>query len=194
MRVVCFMASVITEPRRLEFLRNALDSNPWPTCHARRCAFSSNARRNVSLLSLSNFCSDLTMQTTMATHLCSFPMMMICGIPNALLHKEATAAAPDKMPDVRAVVVREETKHKNMACCGTLREAHSAADVDAMIKCGCVVTISERYVEFHQIAVQPRVLREFNAAYPQLVARNRFADMQFRDFILTYGKDCAWPD
>jgi hypothetical protein len=74
-----------------------------------------------------------------------------------------------------------------MACCGTLREAHSAADVDAMIKCG-------RYVEFHQIAVQPRVLREFNAAYPQLVACNRFADMQFRDFILTYGKDCAWPD
>src|SRR6185369_11517121 len=77
-------------------------------------------------------------------------------------------------------------------------EAKTASDVDTLLRCGCVTIrpaqpepIQYRY-EYHEAAVRPCVLHDFITAFPRLVSDNKFADMQFRDFAMSYkGRDCG---
>lgn len=88
-------------------------------------------------------------------------------------------------------VVREYTASSQGPPC-TACLAHNEQNVDAMIACGCVNITSysdteNRLYEYHQYAVRPLVMEAFFKQYAQLVETNRFADMQFRYFVATYG-------
>lgn len=87
----------------------------------------------------------------------------------------------------------------------------NSSKVDEMIECGCATLIkaspesSAQQImqfdcEFHETAVRPCILADFVRVYTRLVRTNRFADMQFREFVLRYGKEkemcvcCVIPD
>ena len=84
--------------------------------------------------------------------------------------------------DVTGICLVERAVTKNLVCAPSHEN-----DVDSMIVCGCVVYEHVHGGEYHQLAVKPVVLRDFFSQFTQLCERNRYADMQFRNFVYGYG-------
>lgn len=97
---------------------------------------------------------------------------------------------PSAYSTISSICMKESTKVSIRSC------QHEPSAVEDMIQCGCVRfefpnrMESEMHAfatEYHEYAVRPFVLSQFISAYPTLVQENRFADMQFRDFVGSYG-------
>jgi hypothetical protein len=98
---------------------------------------------------------------------------------------------PSALSTIASVQAVEETKDR--LPCERCRQ-HSERDVDAMLRCGCITI--ELYeaneanchhcLEYHESAVRPHVMKDFFERHVELVETNRFADMQFRDFVRRY--------
>lgn len=99
---------------------------------------------------------------------------------------------PDVISRMTSIQAREQTT-PGLPC--EVCQTNNSNDVDAMLRCGCVtiellaLEKGPMLLEYHQYAVRPRVLQEFLEKHVQLVETNRFADMEFRQFVRTYDDE-----
>jgi len=216
LHLVCFLASVITDKRRLEFFRMLLDS-------VRKQAMPLNGGFLVSiyldpelepdvksLFRNLNCPVKLLIQKRPKKQFVQIAEMYSCW-------EKAFPCPPDREPfflfsDDDDLWSEHRTEayfriwdgacksnfplDKVTSICARehtkhndrLCEAHKdGSDVNAMIACGCVAFTEEIYPEYHEYAVRPFVVGEFLNTHDRLVRHNRFADMQFRSFVAGYS-------
>lgn len=109
------------------------------------------------------------------------------------LYNDTRAKVGDAvMPRFSAMIILHAMKTNNTKC----PDHQGTSDVDGMIRCRCVEMRFLPYeargdVEYHHMAVRPVVIKDFIAENGRMIRHNRFADMVFRRFVVTYKpKEC----
>lgn len=224
MNLVCIIASVIREPRRLRYFRMMLDSiraqkviptqimisihidpalmprgdDDWKALFAGfpvDCLFVYKQKR-----AKRQFVQIREMLARIA-HVPGKETFVMFSDDDDLWHPERAAVffayfdllGKEPIRTTSSFLIREQTECTNGPPC-TKCQRENEDNVDAMLACGCVkisfpsrTDVTSRLYEYHQYAVRPRVMEEFFQHSAQLVENNRFADMQFRLFVATYG-------
>jgi hypothetical protein len=102
--------------------------------------------------------------------------------PQRTHYYHALHTGSSKRDNVTGLCLVEYAKTNNIAC-----STRHNNDVDSMIACGCVKFEHKHGGEYHQLAVKPIVLQDFFIKFLELCKRNRYADMEFRNFAFSYG-------
>lgn len=220
MNLVCMIASVIRDARRLRYFRMLLDSiraqsvpphEIWLSLHIDPSVLSqedwdpllSNLPGRVRILRQRRPKRQFVQYGELLERLKDTPETFIMfSDDDDLWHPDRALtyyhaywqSNPDQLLDCASFVAREETMHPSRPCARCQRD--NEANVQAMLDCGCLTfrfvpyDPAERVTdlfEYHEYVVRPHVLRDFLSEHATLVETNRFADMQFRRFVVKAG-------
>lgn len=218
--IVCFIASVITERRRLEYFKLLLDSirkqssqldgliisiyiDPilevdWTHlfCGVKHLYVMRQKRPKRQFVQIDEMYKKW--ETCFPCPPEKEPFIMFSD-DDDLWHKDRVYRYMDLWdrgsvsvphPENISSMCMKEFTHVSIAC----KDHVNSSNVDAMIDCGCVEfqsPNSERecknmLVEYHEYVVRPHVLGSFLEKHGWLVRNNRFADMEFRNFVHSF--------
>lgn len=220
MKIVCFIASVIKDERRLGYFRYLLDSIRAQTRPMTQLYISIHIALNLSTEEWKKLFSSLPGSPVIlrqkqpkrqfvqyrelfnraSKELQGEQTFILFSDDDDLWHPqrverymqfvEKTALlCPGNFSRMSSIQSREETEQG--LPCQSCRQ-NNESDVDFMLKCGCIKIATYPmeqgpvHTEYHQFLVKPYILQEFLEQHRQLVDTNRFADMEFRDFVRFY--------